>query len=47
MALCIAPTAADLEHADVVVIYKGDAAYLTDEEKSDRRGIRQTWRRPG
>jgi len=29
-----APTAADLAHADVVVIYKGDAGYLTDEEKS-------------
>ncbi len=29
-----APHAADLEHTDVVVIYKGDAGYLTDEEKS-------------
>jgi type 1 glutamine amidotransferase len=29
-----APSAADLEHADVVIIYKGDAAYLSDEEKS-------------
>jgi type 1 glutamine amidotransferase len=29
-----APTAADLAHTDVVVIYKGDAGYLTDEEKS-------------
>jgi type 1 glutamine amidotransferase len=29
-----APSLADLEHADVVVIYKGDAAYLSDEEKS-------------
>ncbi len=28
------PTGADLEHTDVVVIYKGDAAYLTAEEKS-------------
>lgn len=28
-----APSAADLDHADVVVIYKGDAAYLSDEEK--------------
>src|SRR4051794_2461859 len=28
------PRAADLEHADVVVIYKGDAAYLSDTEKS-------------
>jgi type 1 glutamine amidotransferase len=28
------PTAADLEHTDVVVIYKGDAAYLSDAEKS-------------
>jgi len=29
-----APTSADLEHADVVVIYKGDAAYLGDNEKA-------------
>lgn len=29
-----APRAADLEHTDVVVIYKGDAAYLGDEEKA-------------
>ena len=29
-----APRAADLEHTDVVIIYKGDAGYLTDEEKS-------------
>ncbi len=28
------PSAANLEHADVVVIYKGDAAYLSDEEKT-------------
>jgi type 1 glutamine amidotransferase len=27
------PTAADLEHTDVVVIYKGDAGYLIDNEK--------------
>ena len=27
------PTAAELEHTDVVVIYKGDAGYMTDEEK--------------
>ena len=29
-----APTSADLEHTDVVVIYKGDAAYLSDSEKA-------------
>lgn len=29
-----APTGADLERADVVVIYKGDAAYVDDNEKS-------------
>jgi type 1 glutamine amidotransferase len=29
------PSAADLEHADVVVIYKGDAAYLSDSEKTE------------
>jgi type 1 glutamine amidotransferase len=29
-----APSAADLAHTDVVVIYKGDAGYLSDEEKS-------------
>lgn len=28
-----APSAADLEHTDVVIIYKGDAGYLTDAEK--------------
>lgn len=28
------PSSADLEHADVVVIYKGDAAYLSDAEKA-------------
>ena len=29
-----APSAADLDHTDVVVIYKGDAAYLSDSEKA-------------
>jgi len=29
-----APSSADLEHTDVVVIYKGDAAYLGDSEKA-------------
>lgn len=29
-----APSVSDLEHTDVVIIYKGDAAYLSDEEKS-------------
>jgi len=29
-----APTAADLAHTDVVVIYKGDAGYLSGEEKA-------------
>jgi len=29
-----APSAGDLEHTDVVVIYKGDAGFLTDAEKS-------------
>ena len=29
-----APSAADLEHTDVVVIYKGDAAYLSDNDKA-------------
>ena len=29
-----APTLADLAHTDVVIIYKGDAGYLSDEEKS-------------
>lgn len=28
------PSVADLEHTDVVVIYKGDAAYLSDSQKS-------------
>jgi type 1 glutamine amidotransferase len=28
------PTAADLEHADVILLYKGDAGYLTDEQKA-------------
>ena len=28
------PSAADLDHTDVVVIYKGDAAYITDSEKA-------------
>ncbi len=28
------PSSADLEHSDVVVIYKGDAAYLSDASKS-------------
>ncbi len=30
-----APTAAELERADVIVIYKGDAGYMTDREKTD------------
>ncbi|MGD0500167.1 MAG: ThuA domain-containing protein [Bryobacteraceae bacterium] len=29
-----APSGADLENTDVVVIYKGDAAYLSDSEKA-------------
>jgi type 1 glutamine amidotransferase len=29
------PTAAELAHTDVVIFYKGDAAYLTDTEKAD------------
>lgn len=29
-----APSSSDLEHTDVVIIYKGDAAYLGEEEKS-------------
>ena len=29
-----APSSSDLEHTDVVVIYKGDAGYLTDAEKT-------------
>jgi type 1 glutamine amidotransferase len=29
-----APSAADLEHTDVVLLFKGDAGYLTDAEKS-------------
>jgi type 1 glutamine amidotransferase len=29
-----APSAADLEHTDVVILFKGDAGYLTDAEKS-------------
>jgi len=28
------PSSADLEHTDVVVIYKGDAAFLSDSEKA-------------
>jgi type 1 glutamine amidotransferase len=28
-----APRSADLEHTDVVIIYKGDAGYLADDEK--------------
>jgi type 1 glutamine amidotransferase len=30
-----APRAADLEKTDVVIIYKGDAGYLSDQEKAD------------
>ena len=29
-----APRTADLEHSDVVIIYKGDAGYLTEDEKA-------------
>ena len=29
------PTAAELERTDVVVMYKGDAGYMTDQEKAD------------
>ena len=28
------PRTADLEHTDVVILYKGDAGYLTDDEKA-------------
>jgi type 1 glutamine amidotransferase len=34
-----APSMEDLVHADVVIIYKGDAAYLSDEEKSALQGF--------
>jgi len=34
-----APSSADLEHTDVVIIYKGDAAYLSNEEKSALEGF--------
>lgn len=33
-----APSAADLEHTDVVVIYKGDAAYMKEETKAAING---------
>jgi type 1 glutamine amidotransferase len=33
-----APSAVDLEHTDVVVIYKGDAAYLSEAEKAAIEG---------
>jgi hypothetical protein len=39
------PSAADLEHTDVVVIYKGDAGYLSDSQKGRTGGVRQTGRR--
>jgi type 1 glutamine amidotransferase len=29
-----APSSADLEHTDVVVVYKGDAGYVSDSEKA-------------
>jgi len=29
-----APRSVDLEHTDVVILYKGDAAYLTEDEKA-------------
>lgn len=29
-----APSVSDLDHTNVVIVYKGDAAYLSDEEKS-------------
>jgi type 1 glutamine amidotransferase len=29
-----APRSADLEHTDVVVVYKGDAGYITDSERA-------------
>jgi type 1 glutamine amidotransferase len=37
------PSSADLEHTDVVVIYKGDAAFLSDSEK----GIIETFVKRG
>lgn len=36
-----APALTDVEHADVVLIYKGDAAYLSDDEKSVLEGYVQ------
>jgi type 1 glutamine amidotransferase len=38
-----APTAADLERTDVVILYKGDAAYLSEDEK----GVLETYIRHG
>src|SRR6201996_9350635 len=29
-----APSAADLAHTDIIVLYKGDAGFLSDEEKA-------------
>lgn len=34
-----APSMDDLAHTDVVILYKGDAAYLSDEEKSALQGF--------
>ncbi len=34
-----APTAVDLEHTDVVILYKGDAGFLSDAEKSALDGF--------
>jgi type 1 glutamine amidotransferase len=33
-----APRAVDLDHVDVVIIYKGDAGYISDEEKTALEG---------
>src|SRR5689334_23406675 len=33
-----APTAAELTNTDVLVMYKGDAGYMTDEEKAALEG---------
>ena len=38
---------ADLEDTDVVVVYKGDAGYLSRRPKGRARSVCQTWWRSG
>ena len=41
------PTTAELSGVNVIVMYKGDAGYMSADERDDARGVPETGRRAG